>query len=143
MREIPRTHDKVVKEARKLGYAYEYSTGGHDFYTKANPDKSLGQIAKLTIPTEIKGTKTLKNILTGMGFFEAYNVNFAGHDRTEKADPQAEARAERKREGEFVSLTREWKKAMKQFARGLLPQKPEGPPARPQQRRAPGPANTP
>jgi len=139
---IPRTYHKVTKAARELGYEYSHANGGHHFYTKENPDKSLGQAKRLIIPyPEIKGTKTLYNILDDMGYFEAHGLGHDGHPVAAKIDVAREARAERKRVAEFISLTREWKKAMKQFSRGLLPSKPGPAPA--PIRKGPEPANTP
>lgn len=137
---IPRTYQKVTEAARELGYAYSHANGGHHFYTKKNPDKSLGQESRLVIPyPKIKGTKTLYNILDGMGYFEAHGLGRDGQPRAERVDVEQEAREERKRTAEFISLTREWKKAMKSFARGLRPEKPGPAPVR----RGPEPANTP
>lgn len=138
-RGVPNTYNKVVEAARECGYVYDYSTGGHDFYINPDPEKKWGQQKKLTIPTEIKGTKTLYNILDGMGYFEKYNLNHAGHERKPQIDHEELRRAERKKLAKDVSLTREWKKAMRQYARGILPGKPAPLP----HLNLPKPANTP
>ncbi len=136
---IPRTYQKVTKAARELGYHFEYATGGHHFYVKDNPDEKLGQVKKLTIPTEIKGIKTLYNILDGMGYFEAHGLGHDGQRRVDRINPEQERQIRRREDATALSLTREWKKAMKQFNRGILPKPPGNYPAR----TGPAPANTP
>lgn len=126
---VPRDYSKVVKAAKELGYAYSHSTGGHDFYIHA--DKSIGQAKKLTIPTEIKGTGTLRSILKDMGYFEANGLDHAGHPKSQKRDVEAElAAAERKTETKFLVDTREWKKDMKRHYRGIVPEHPGEAPQR-------------
>ncbi len=126
---LPRTSKEVVREAAKLGYAYVRSTGGHMFYAKANPDASLGQSAKLCIPTDIKAEKTLRSILKGMGYFKANNLNAAGQPLAEKFNNGSAVKsgnnaadrtpdpAETKKPD--VQDIRRWKRDMKRFARGL------------------------
>lgn len=135
---IPRTHQKVVQAAQQLGYAYHHSTGGHDFYVHPDPDEKLGQEKRLTIPSKIKGTKTLYNILDGMGYFEAHGLGHDGSPRAAKIDIEREKKGEHKQAAQFISLTREWKKALKRHTRGLMPH-----PGHPPVRSGPAPANTP
>lgn len=128
---VPREYSKVVKAAKELGYQYSHSTGGHDFFVHDSPDKSLGQAKKLTIPTEIKGTGTLRSILKDMGYFEANGLDHAGQPRSQKRDVEAElAAAERKTETKFLTDTREWKKDMKRHYRGIVPDHPGEAPQR-------------
>ncbi len=128
---VPRDYSKVVKAAKELGYAYSHSTGGHDFYTHDSPDKSIGQAKKLTIPTEIKGTGTLRSILKDMGYFEANGLDHAGQPKSQKRDVEAElAAAERKTETRFITDVREWKKDMKRHYRGVVEQSPGPAPQR-------------
>ncbi len=129
---VPRTSREVVREARRLGYQYDYATGGHVFYTKINPDTSIGQSAKLCIPTDIKSEKTLRNILKGMAYFAANDLNHAGAPLRE--DPAiAEERLTYKANAEFARDQRAWKQEMKRHLRGIAdypgeePVRPNGP----------------
>lgn len=117
---VPRDYHKVVKAAKDLGYQYSYSTGGHDFFVHPNPDSNLGQARKLTIPTEIKGTGTLRSILKGMGYFEANGLDHSGQPRSARAaSGEMAAQAEKKVASKFIVDTRDWKKEMKRYARGV------------------------
>lgn len=119
---IPRTHQEVVRAARELGYSHDHTTGGHIFYTKANPDKKLGQEARLVIPSDIKTEKTLRNILNGMGYFAAHGLNKNGQPlKREKTDAAADENARLyKLESRFIVETRDWKKEMHRHARGIV-----------------------
>ncbi|MFN7113739.1 MAG: type II toxin-antitoxin system HicA family toxin [Alphaproteobacteria bacterium] len=116
---IPRSHHEVVRAARELGYSYDHTCGGHVFYTKDNPDSKLGQERRLIIPTDIKAEKTLRNILDGMGYFEANGLNKNGQPKARaKEDPAAEeAKKLEKMESRFIQEMRGWKKQMSQHFR--------------------------
>ncbi len=114
---VPRDYHKVVKAAKELGYQYSYSTGGHDFFVHPHPDKDLEQAKKLTIPTEIKGTGTLRNILKGMGYFAANGLDHSGQPRSVKKDIESDGPD--KIDSRFIVDTRGWKKEMKRHARGI------------------------
>lgn len=120
---IPRSHHDVVRAARELGYSYDHTTGGHVFYTKANPDKKLGQEPRLIIPTDIKTEKTLRNILNGMGYFAANGLNKNGQPlKREKPAEEADENARlHKLESRFITEVRDWKKEMHRHARGIVP----------------------
>ncbi|HYD17260.1 MAG TPA: type II toxin-antitoxin system HicA family toxin [Patescibacteria group bacterium] len=125
---VPRDYAKVVKAAKELGYEYSYSTGGHDFFVHPDPDKDLKQAKKLTIPTEIKGTGTLRSILKGMGYFEANNLDFSGQPKSDKAEREAAAlAAEKKVETKFITDVRGWKKEMHRHFRGIVDHPGEAP----------------
>lgn len=118
---IPRSHHDVVRAARDLGYSYCHTTGGHVFYTKASPDAKLGQQKRLVIPTDIKGEKTLRNILTDMGYFVANGLNNSGQPKRAKTDPAQELQDQiYKLETRFIQDTRDWKKELKRSWRGIV-----------------------
>lgn len=113
---IPRTHHEVVRAARELGYSYDHTSGGHVFYTKDNPDTKLGQEKRLVIPTDIKTEKTLRNILGGMGYFEANGLNKNGQPKTRTKEEPAADDAQ-KQQSRFIQDMRGWKKQMSQHFR--------------------------
>lgn len=116
---IPRTHHDVVRAAKDLGYSYDHTSGGHVFYTKDNPDPKLGQEKRLVIPTDIKTEKTLRNILGGMGYFEANGLNKNGQPKARAKEGPAEDETKKlyKLETRFIQDTRVWKQQMKQHLR--------------------------
>lgn len=118
MSAVPETARELSSAARDLGYGYSHASGGHLFYVKANPDKRFGQSAKLCIPTDVKSEKTRRNILKGMGFFKANNLDHAGHPiAEEKPDPAEE---QKKLQAHFNRDLREWKSQMKRYTRGIV-----------------------
>jgi predicted RNA binding protein YcfA (HicA-like mRNA interferase family) len=126
---IPRTSREVTREAVKLGYKYSHATGGHLFYTKANPDADIGQSSKLCIPSDIKTEKTLRSILKGMAYFKANNLDHAGHPV--QPDPAVQAAQQQKlADSRFVQDLRDWKSHMKRHIRGIE-QYPGHAPAKP------------
>lgn len=114
---IPRSHHDVVRAARDLGYSYDHTTGGHVFYTKDDPDSKLGQQKRLIIPTDIKSEKTLRNILDGMGYFEANGLNKNGQPKVKKSAAQDTEAEVQKLETRFIKDVRAWKQQMRQHLR--------------------------
>ncbi len=75
---IPRSYREVREAVEELGYKYDYSTGGHDYFRNDAPSEEWGQARAITIPSNIKAEGTLRSILKDSGYFLAHNLKSDG-----------------------------------------------------------------
>lgn len=107
----PRNRRDIISVARDMGYEYSYSKGGHDFYVNDSFDPKIGQVKKMTIPTDIKTEKTRRSILKGIGYYASQELGNEARDTGPSADEL---------QSRYIKENRRWKTQMKQHMLSLI-----------------------